>query len=82
MTMTQAVVLYILGGLGLFYLGMRYDSYLWRVRQRRDIQKAYDRGWMNAFGFLQKIEDNKTDRESQVRIVGQEWGDSPGELKL
>lgn len=73
MTNTHLALLYLIGGLACFYLGMRFDSYLWRKRYvkrlEERIQKAYDRGWDSGFGYLNRISEARTELESSVRIL-------------
>lgn len=68
MTNTQLILLYLTGWIPMIYIGMRINDRMWRKGQYTRVHNAYLRGWNAGYGFLQKIEDVKTDQMSGVTI--------------
>jgi hypothetical protein len=62
------IVLYLIGWASSLYIGMRINDRMWRKRERTRNLRAYHRGWEAGYGFLNKIEDAKTEQISGVTI--------------
>jgi hypothetical protein len=62
------IALYLVGWIPMVYLGMRINNRMWKQSTPAKIMSAYSRGWNHGFGYLQKIQDVKTEQMSSVTI--------------
>jgi hypothetical protein len=67
-TTTQLILLYLAGWIPMFYLGARWNNRIWKRAYRDANAAAYSRGWKAGFGYLQRISDARTERDSSVTI--------------
>lgn len=63
------IAIYIVGFLASIYIGIRISDRMWRKRADARVRRAYRHGWDAGYGFLNRIEDVKTDRESSVTVL-------------
>lgn len=62
------IMLYLIGWVPMLYLGTRLSDRMWRKEAQRRVQRAYAHGWDAGYGFLQRIQDVRTDRTGSVKV--------------
>lgn len=70
LSILQFLGLYLLSGIGFFFFGMMVSNRFWKRAYKEAKTIAWRKGWDAGFGFVNRIEDVRTDRISSVKVFG------------
>lgn len=76
MTNLQLIILYLVGGVSFFFLGMMFSDRVWRRIYKETKLAEFRRGWDAGFGFVNRIESVKAENVSSVKVFGRKVTDN------